>query len=178
MGDDSFKTATYNQTLLALEICWKTKKDAPRLIVRTDVGVIDVRFGNDRGGLKHLIEQRRKDGTLDFISIHELFQAIAKSIALGQKSIQSQNPISQRIELSLGESSTILVKNKNENAWILSGWVFSLETLKALKEKPSGEHRSAYFNSVPTSESPTTSRTNGGTEGVDSVSHTHDILSR
>lgn len=82
-------------------------------------------MGNEKKGLRHVIERRTQDGTLSVMTMEELLNAIARCIANGQKHIKFEQKNSQgafqRIEHTLGEASVILVKGPNENAWVLTG---------------------------------------------------------
>ena len=127
-------------------------------------------MGNEKKGLRHVIERRTQDGTLSVMTMEELLNAIARCIANGQKHIKFEQKnlqgAFQRIEHTLGEASVILVKGPNENAWVLTGWSLSKERLKELSEIPPDERRSALFNSAPTLASSTTSRASEGADGI------------
>lgn len=137
--------------------------DIPNAFKREDMDCpIDLKIGNKKKGLRHIIERRTEDGTLSIISEKELFEAIALAVIEGDIRKIREKDSSQALEVFKGETSAILIKEKEENAWMLTGWTISKERLKELAKLPPGERRSALFNSAPTHISPTTSRTNVG----------------
>lgn len=122
---------------------------------------IDIVYGNEKMGIKHLLQRREEDGTLSILTAEDVIQMVAKTIAEGtlQPVFTSKDGNGDRTKISLGESEVVLVKNSGENSWLLTGWVLSKETLAKLKEIAPDERRSAFFNSAPTHTSSTTSRT-------------------
>lgn len=125
---------------------------------------IDIVYGNEKMGIKHLLQRREEDGTLSILTAEDVIQMVAKTIAEGtlEPVFTSKDGNGNRMKISLGESEVVLVKNDGENSWLLTGWVLSKETLAKLKEIAPDERRSAFFNSAPTHTSPTTSRTGVG----------------
>lgn len=125
---------------------------------------IDIVYGNEKMGVKHLLKRREEDGTLSILTAEDVIQMVAKTIAEGtlQPVFTSKDGNGDRMKISLGESEVVLVKNSGENSWLLTGWVLSKETLAKLKEIAPDERRSAFFNSAPTHTSSTTSRTGVG----------------
>lgn len=138
--------------------------------VRPDIDTpIDILYGNQKMGLRHLKAQRAKDGSLSVVTMDEILDAVAQSIARGKKELARDG---ERIILRLGDATAVLVKNPQKNAWLLTGWSLSWETLEKLKELPPGERRSAFFNSAPTLASSTRSRTSEGAGGAQGHSTT------
>lgn len=125
---------------------------------------IDIVYGNEKMGIKHLLQRREDDGTLSILTAEDVIQMVAKTIAEGtlEPVFTSKDGNGNRMKISLGESEVVLVKNDGENSWLLTGWVLSKETLAKLKEIAPDERRSAFFNSAPTHTSSTTSRTGVG----------------
>lgn len=125
---------------------------------------IDIVYGNEKMGIKHLLQRREDDGTLSILTAEDVIQMVAKTIAGGtlEPVFTSKDGNGNRMKISLGESEVVLVKNDGENSWLLTGWVLSKETLAKLKEIAPDERRSAFFNSAPTHTSSTTSRTGVG----------------
>lgn len=125
---------------------------------------IDIVYGNEKMGIKHLLQRREEDGTLSILTAEDVIQMVAKTIAEGtlEPVFTSKDGNGNRMKISLGESEVVLVKNDGENSWLLTGWVLSKETLAKLKEIAPDERRSAFFNSAPTHTSSTTSRTGVG----------------
>lgn len=125
---------------------------------------IDIVYGNEKMGIKHLLQRREEDGTLSILTAEDVIQMAAKTIAEGtlEPVFTSKDGNGNRMKISLGESEVVLVKNDGENSWLLTGWVLSKETLAKLKEIAPDERRSAFFNSAPTHTSSTTSRTGVG----------------
>lgn len=126
-------------------------KDIPNAFKRDDMNSpIDLRAGNQKSGLIHIVEQRTKDGTLSIISQKELFEAIALTILSGNLEVQAETKGNQRIKITKNDSCAVLAKNSNENAWILTGWAISNEKLEELKKLPPGERRSVFLTDAPT----------------------------
>ena len=132
--------------------------------VRPDIEApIDILFGNQKMGVRHIIDRRTQDGTLSILTTDELLSAIAQCIAGGRiRHITNR----QRIELTLGDSGVILVSNPEKNAWVLTGWAISNEQLERLKALPSDERRPALLNSSPTLASSTFRRASEGADGI------------
>ena len=108
-------------------------------------------------------EQRAKDGSLSIVTMDEALDAVAQEIVHGTKNTGRDG---ERIILRLGEAAAVLVKNPNNNAWILTGWSLSKKTIAELKKLPPDERRSAFLNSAPTLASSTRSRASEGAGGA------------
>lgn len=141
------------------------KADVNGVYVRDDIEApIDIIYGNEKKGVMHLLKSRTDDKTLTIFTEEELFTDIARAIVYGEKKhiYTRKDPknekVSQNITLALGEIDCILIYDTERKAWVLTGWNISKERLEELKKLPKGERRSAYFNSAPTHQEPTTSR--------------------
>ena len=110
------KQTIRNQALLAMHLSLKNRRDVNALIFRLDVGVIDIKFGDAKGGLAHILNRRRIDGTLDVQTTDELLQDLAGCIAFGRKSLSVATDKTERITLASGEVGVVLSKNVGERA--------------------------------------------------------------
>lgn len=155
------------------------KKDIHNAFRREDVdGPIDIlyRYVKDKkngnpgrvSGVEHIIESRTADGTLNHVTVEQLFSDIAKAIELGEKHIQAKRPDYERIKLSYGEAEAVLVKDGAMNAYVLTGWNISKERLAELNSVLSGERGAAHFNPPPTHDDPTISRIKVGADSGNS----------
>lgn len=160
------KASNAEQLANLINQAYENGKDVFNAFKRPDMDApIDIVVGDASKGLKHIIAQREKDGTLSVINKEELFETLAKTLQSGELHTQAQREDYKRLEIKQGESSVILIKEPNSNAWILTAWTISKERLAELMKLPPGERRSAHFNSAPTHVSPTISRTNVGAGG-------------
>lgn len=154
-------------------------KDVLNAYKRSDMdSAIDLKIGNGKFGLEHIVKRRAEDGTLSIISEKEMFEAIALALIEGSVKKIRGSDSDQALEVTKGETSAILIKEEGTNAWMLTGWTISKEKLSELEKLPPDERRSALFNSAPTHVSPTTSRTNVGAGGFDDNSTDDETINQ
>ena len=177
-GGGSQKTLAKAQTKEELsglmEMSIENQADVKNAFVRGDVDApIDIVYGNSKMGIAHILQRRAEDGTLKVMTERELLEDLANTVANGLLEKKTLVGESWRTRVVLGESSVLLQKNKGENAWILTGWNLSKETLgkinalseeeiEKLKRLPLDERKSAFLNLPPTHVNPTRRRINVG----------------
>lgn len=139
------KQAIYGQASLAIQIAFENHRDVNSLVYRPDVGVIDIRIGDSKSGLLHIVNQRQRDGTLTIQSQKEMFNDLALCIGFGSIERKIQSEMSLRLELGLGQIGVIVTRNAGENAWVLTGWTISREFLQELGRLPLSERRKVFL---------------------------------
>lgn len=127
---------------------------------------IDIKLGNENKGLLHILKRREDDGTLSIFSKEELITLIADCVVSGQKGpVQDKASGNPRIPLMLGDTRAILVKEKKENAWILTAWAINNADLKVLRKLPPDARRSVLLTKAATLETSLVPEDNKGAEG-------------
>lgn len=99
------------------------KADVKRAMYHNELGWIDFVWGDDYKGIQHIIKQRMaKDG----LSVNDVYKLLTKdlvdTIASGEVIRKQEIPVSTKLVVAKGDYEAILVKNKGNNGWLLTGW--------------------------------------------------------
>jgi hypothetical protein len=99
------------------------KLDVKCAMYHNELGWIDFVWGDRFKGIKQIIEQRM---TKDGLSVNDIYKLLTKdlvnTIASGKIIRQSQISNNQQMVIAKGDYEAILVKNKGNNGWLLTGW--------------------------------------------------------
>lgn len=118
----------------AMQAVIDEQKDVKNAMYRDDIGWIDFVWGDvgevkangkTKGGkgISHIIEARmRKDGMNDEQATVFVKNDIVQALALGQSEVKSQKETSTKTMISYQGTIVHLVKNGNDNTWVLTGY--------------------------------------------------------
>lgn len=111
-----------------------THNDVLHAVYRADIGYVDFIWGTEgdapsatgrrKGakGIAHILEARvRKDG-LTPRQAERVAEQIAKTVAVGKIEARSTVGDVSNIKVKHGKYTAVLVKNREEDAWLLSGF--------------------------------------------------------
>jgi GGDEF domain-containing protein len=102
------------------------KADVKRGMYNTELGWIDLVWGNELKGIQHIIRQRMvKDGLTTDEVYKLLTKDLVKTIASGQIIRNNQTEKSSRLVIKGDGNEAVLVKSKGENGWLLTGFKIS-----------------------------------------------------
>lgn len=178
-ADDEFEVESEAQkvgkAVSAIELVASTHKDVKSAVQREDIGDIDFIWGTEgkpptksgkrKGakGVAHIIEARmRKDGMSED-QAKSMLNGVARAVVTGDIVKNISRGDNASISITDGSHSAHLVKEGEDNAWLLTGWD---EKIKGLD---SDESDKGYDKSASTLNDPTLTRTEEGAESMDSI---------